>query len=523
MTEKLNEGGKEFDFIVIGGGASGAGIILEAASRGYSAVLLEKYDFAKSTSGKSTKLVHGGVRYLAQGNIGLVREACIERGFLFNNAPHLVKNQSFVIPVYTRFEEILYTIGLKMYDLLAGKFSIGRSERISSIETLSRLKTIKGRKLKAGVLYHDGQFDDSRLAINVLQTAVELGAVVLNYMPVTGLLKNNSGRISGIRIKDFFTGNEAEVMGKVVINATGVFADDILQMDTPGIKQVITPSQGVHVVLDKSFLPGEDALMIPQTDDGRVLFIIPWHGKVIAGTTDTPVKIASAEPVPLEEEIRFILETAGRFLTKPPLLKDIRSVWAGLRPLASYGDTHKKTKEISRSHKIMVSPSGMLTMIGGKWTTYRRMAEDIINKAEAIKKLRKTRSVTRDLKIHGHKETVDYRDPLYFYGADRTALIELIKYRPELEEYLSEDLGIIKAQVVWAVKNEMAVTVEDFLSRRTRCLLLDTRESLRIAKDTAAIMANEMDKDNKWIESQVKEFELLARNYLPGDRSGFNI
>lgn len=515
MLKKLGTGNEPYDFIIIGGGASGVGIALEASSRGYSVVLLEKSDFVKSTSSKSTKLVHGGVRYLAQGDIVLVREACVERGRLLRNAPHLVKNQSFIIPTFGWIDELMYTVGLTMYDLMAGRYSLGRSRRIARKKVVRYLPNVTENKLSAGVLYHDGQFDDARLAINVLQTAAEMGAVVLNYSSVDGLVKDSDGRVQGVKVTDTLSGEKLEVKGKVVINATGVFADDILKMDKPGMEPTMRPSQGIHIVIDRSFLQGDHAIMIPKTDDGRVLFAVPWHGKVVVGTTDTPIDHASLEPVALEEEIEFILATAGKYLKKAPERSDVLSIFAGLRPLAATKHANgQKTKEISRSHKILVSSSGLMTMIGGKWTTFRRMAEDIITKAEKVNRWERTKSKTRKMKIRGFVESVDMNDPLYVYGADRDAVLGLASENPELGETLSESLQIVKAQVIWAVREEMAMTVEDVLSRRTRCQLLDARESIRIAPVVAALMANEMGRDNKWIEDQVKSYKEITSNYF---------
>ncbi len=515
MLNKLEAVNQPFDFVIIGGGASGIGIVLEAVSRGYSAVLFEKSDFVKSTSSKSTKLVHGGVRYLAQGDVALVREACVERGLLLRNAPHLVRSQPFVIPAFGWFDEFLYTIGLTLYDLMAGRYSLRRSKRISKKQVLSYLPTLKENKLTAGILYYDGQFDDARLAVNVLQTATGLGAVVVNHMPVEALIKDGDGKLQGVKVKDLFSEKSFNVKGRFVINATGVFADDILRMDRPGMQPTMRPSQGIHIVLDKSFLPGDHAIMIPDTDDGRVLFAVPWHGRVVVGTTDTPIDQSSLEPVAKEEEIEFLLSTYGRYLKEAPERSDVLSIFAGLRPLAATKNNNgKKTKEISRNHKIIVSSSGLMTMIGGKWTTFRRMAEDIISRAEKVNRLKRTRSVTRKMKVRGYKESVDMNDPYYVYGTDRDAMLDLVKGNPALGEFLSESLQIIKAQVVWAVREEMAMTVEDVLSRRTRCQLLDARESIRMAPEVASIMAEEMGKDQHWIRDQVSAYEEVTRNYF---------
>ncbi len=516
MLERLDGDNKHFDFIIAGGGASGIGIALEAASRGYSVVLLEKSDFVKSTSSKSTKLVHGGVRYLAQGDVLLVREACVERGRLLHNAPHLVRNQTFVIPAFGWFDEFLYTAGLTVYDLMAGRYSMGRSRRIPKKEVLQRVSSVTRNKLTAGILYHDGQFDDARLAVNVLQTAADYGAVAVNYMPVEGLLKDKAGRITGVRARDMIAGKEYEIGGRVLINATGVFADEIMRMDKPEMEPTMRPSQGIHLVVSRSFLPGDDAVMIPKTDDGRVLFAVPWHGKVVIGTTDTPVERPSLEPVALEEEIDFILTTAGRYLEKAPQRSDVLSMFAGLRPLAAAKNSNgKKTREISRSHRIIVSSSGLMTMIGGKWTTFRKMAQDMVSRAEKVNRWPRTKSVTKHMKIRGYEEGVDFNDPWYYYGADRKALADLARENPALDEYLSRSLFLKKIQVVMAVREEMAVTVEDVLSRRTRCQLLDAAESLRIADATAEIMAAELGKDEQWVREQVNSYEEVTRNYLP--------
>ncbi|MDQ6845760.1 MAG: glycerol-3-phosphate dehydrogenase/oxidase, partial [Bacteroidota bacterium] len=392
VLKKVEEG-KIWDVLVIGGGATGLGIALEACTRGYSTLLVEQSDFAKSTSSKSTKLVHGGVRYLAQGNIKLVREASIERGLLYKNAPHLVKNLRFIIPVYTRWYRLKYTIGLKLYDWISGRLSLGSSVFISRKEVIKNLPTINSKKLRGGVLYHDGQFDDARLSINIAQTIFDNGGFAINYMQVKNLLKENE-QVCGAKIIDQKSSKEFNVKAKVVINATGIFVDDIIKMDDPKAKKNIAVSQGAHLVLDKKFLQSDDAIMIPKTSDGRVLFIVPWHDKLIAGTTDTPVENASLEPVALEKEIQFILQTAASYLTVTPERKDVQSTFAGLRPLAALKEKSNDTKEISRSHKIIVSPSKLFTIVGGKWTTYRKMGEDMIDKIEDELKWKPTASVT---------------------------------------------------------------------------------------------------------------------------------
>lgn len=502
---------KEWDLLVIGGGATGLGIALEAVSRGYSVLLVEQADFAKGTSSRSTKLVHGGVRYLAQGDIQLVREASIERGLLWRNAPHLVKNQTFIIPIYTFMDRLKYTIGLKLYDWISGRLSLGSSVFVPRSKALAKLPNIRSEGLVGGVLYHDGQFDDSRLAINLVQTIIEQGGVALNYMKVTGLVKDN-GQISGATITDVETSRSFVCKARSVINATGVFVDEVLQMDNPTGTKSITASQGVHLVLDKKFYPSNDALMIPATSDGRVLFAVPWHGKVVVGTTDTPVSEASLEPQALEKEITFILENASRYFVQQPRRSDVLSVFAGLRPLAAPQGGNQKTKEISRSHKIMVTPSKLFTILGGKWTTFRKMGEDMVDRIEKELHWPHKKTGTRNLAIHGAVANVNQNDPFYFYGSDKENVKAMMNGHSN--EWLSTSLQIHEAQVLWAVQHEMARTVEDVLSRRTRALLLDARESIRMAQPVAAIMAKALHKDERWIKEQVDSYMKLADGYL---------
>ena len=503
-----------WDLVVIGGGATGLGVALDGLSRGYKILLLEQTDFAKGTSSRATKLVHGGVRYLAQGDIALVREALYERGLLLKNAPHLVKNQSFIIPNYEWWGGPYYTFGMKIYDLMSGKLSLGAAKHISKQETIKRLGNIKQEGLHGGVVYQDGQFDDARLAINLAQTAIEQGGTLLNHFAVRGILKDAQGQVAGVKAIDQETGKAYEIKAKAVVNATGIFVDEILQMDKPGTKKLVRPSQGVHIVLDKSFLPGDDAIMIPKTDDGRVLFAVPWHERVILGTTDTPLNEYSEEPKALEQEIDFILRTAGRYLARAPKRSDALSVFAGLRPLAAPQDGSEKTKEISRSHKILVSEAGLITITGGKWTTYRRMGQDTVDKAISLGKLPKADSKTATLSIHGAMPTTDRSNHLYVYGTDQAALLELIKQQPALGEKLDDSLEFLKAEVIWAARYEMARTIEDVLARRVRVLFLDAAAALRMAPTVAELLAQELGHDYLWQQKQVADFAAVAQNYL---------
>ncbi|MBC6989830.1 glycerol-3-phosphate dehydrogenase/oxidase [Hymenobacter sp. BT491] len=507
-------GTPSWDLIVIGGGATGLGVALDGISRGYKTLLLEQVDFAKGTSSRSTKLVHGGVRYLAQGNVGLVREALYERGLLLQNAPHLVKNQDFVIPNYDWWGGPFYTIGLKMYDVLAGRLSLGASVHLSRQQTLERLSTLQPAGLRGGVLYHDGQFDDARLAVNLAQTAIEQGGTLLNYFEVKSLLKDPQGQITGVTATDQETGTAYELQARAVVNATGIFVDEIRQMDQPGTPKLVRPSQGIHLVVDKSFLPGNEALMIPKTDDGRVLFAVPWHNRVVLGTTDTLLNAYSQEPKALEEEIEFVLRTAGRYLVRAPKRSDVLSMYAGLRPLAASQNGSQKTKEISRSHKIMVSETGLITITGGKWTTYRRMGQDTIDKAIALGKLPAAVSQTAHLPIHGALPTADHSPHLAVYGSDQVPLLQLITDEPAWGEKIDAALEFLKAEVVWAARFEMARTVEDVLARRVRILFLDARAAIRAAPEVAALLAQELGHDAQWQRQQVDTFTQVARHYV---------
>ena len=502
-----------WDMVVVGGGATGLGCALDASTRGYKTLLLEQHDFAKGTSSRSTKLVHGGVRYLQQGNVSLVLEALHERGLLMQNAPHLVHNQSFIVPNYEWWDGPFYGVGLKVYDLLAGRLGLGSSKGLSKEETLARIPTLEPDRLRGGIIYHDGQFDDARLAINLAQSVVDAGGTPVNYTRVTGLTYSGE-MIDGVKLADTLDGREREVRARVVINATGVFTDDLLRMDEPDAASLITHSQGIHLVLDQRFLKGKTAIMVPQTEDGRVLFAVPWHGRVLVGTTDTPVDAACLEPRPQEEEIDYILEHAARYMVDDPTRKDILCMFAGLRPLVGAG-AGRKTASISRDHHLEVSQSGLVTITGGKWTTYRKMAEDTVNKAALVAGLPESDCRTQKLRIHGWLKHMDPSDPLGDYGSDAVHLRRIVDADPRLGERLHESLPYTRAEVVWAVRNEMAMTLEDVLSRRTRALILDADASLAIAGAVAETMAGEMGKDREWQQRQVDAFEALVRIYLP--------
>lgn len=510
---QVRKKGKVWDIAVIGGGASGLGVALDALSRGLSVVLVEKADFAKGTSSRSTKLVHGGVRYLAQGDISLVFEALKERGRLLQNAPHLTYNQPFIIPIYTLFDRLQYSIGLKIYDWMAGRLRLGKSRFISKKETIQRLPQIKQEGLSGGVVYHDGQFDDARLALSVAMTCDEMGACMLNYMRVTDLLKDKKGQINGLKVRDELSKEKHEIDAKMVVNATGVFADKILQMDQPGVPKSIQPSQGIHLVLDQSFLGGKDALMIPKTSDGRVLFAVPWLDKLVVGTTDTLREKAKLEPEALSKEVDFILETAEAYLTKAPTRQDVKSVFAGLRPLAAPKEGSTKTKEISRSHKVIVSQSKLVSITGGKWTTFRKMGEDTVEEFSKITNQSLPASTSAQIRYHGFTDNPE-KGHWKGYGADASFIQKLMRDNPELGKPLHPDYPYTQAEVIWSTRHEMAMKVEDILSRRMRILMLDARAAMDMAPKVAQLMAEEMGKDEKWMAQELEDFEKLANKYI---------
>jgi len=446
MVARLKERTTPWDVVVIGGGATGAGVAVDAATRGYDVLLVEREDFGKGTSSRSTKLVHGGVRYLEQGNISLVMEALKERGLLRQNAPHLVHDLAFVVPNYSWWEAPFYGVGMKIYDLLAGKYGFGKSRVLTLEETLEALPTIQREGLRGGVVYHDGQFDDTRLLTHLIVTAADHGATVINYASAMQLLKGEDGFIKGLTVEDRESGERYKVEARVVINATGIFTDEVRRLAEPQAETMISPSQGIHLVFEKSFLRGGAAIMVPHTSDGRVLFAIPWHEHTLVGTTDTPIDAPSYEPHALEEEIAFVLETAGQYLSRPPKREDILSIYVGIRPLvkAPRGSTGK-TSALSRDHTIHIDESGLLSIVGGKWTTYRHMAEDAVNHGMTLGNLKEMPCVTHDLRVHGYDEHPELLGELAVYGSDAIAIRALISAEPELARQLHPSLPYIAA------------------------------------------------------------------------------
>jgi glycerol-3-phosphate dehydrogenase len=477
-----------WDVIVIGGGATGLGSAVDAASRGLKVLLLEGHDFAKGTSSRATKLAHGGVRYMAQGNFSLVREALEERGRMLLNAPNLVKPLAFVIPVRNVFQKLFYWFGLKMYDMLAGKLGVGPTTMMKKNEVLRAVPTISQHKLGGGVRYFDAQFDDARLAIALMKTLHKLGGMAVNYLPVTGFIKQGD-KITGVKARDFFTGAEFCFKSKAVINATGVWVDEIRRMDSAETKPMLSPSQGVHVVVDQHFYPSKEALLVPKTSDGRVLFVVPWLGKTLIGTTDTPRKDSPWEPDALPEEIDFILQTAGQYLANAPTRADVRSVFVGLRPLVSAGDEKQNTKSISREHTVITSASGLVTITGGKWTTYRSMAEEVVD-------------LVCDQQGWMNKPT-------------RTRYLRLEDDLPMKKpgSALHENLDINEAEIAQAVLEEMAVTIEDVLARRSRALFLDSAAALDCMNEVRFVLQNELRYTDEELDRQEADFRRLVAQY----------
>jgi glycerol-3-phosphate dehydrogenase len=514
-----------WDIAIVGGGATGLGVALDAAARGFSVVLLESDDFAKGTSSRATKLVHGGVRYLAQGELGLVHEALHERAAMLANAPHVAQRLAFIVPGYRIWEPAYYGVGLKAYDALAGRRGLGDTEWLSATRTAHLLPGVHKQGLTGGVKYWDGQFDDARMAVLLARSAAVRGALVLNHVSVTAL-EREGGKLQGLRAQDAFSGESFSVRAKCFVNATGVWVDALRDMDrdagAPPRAPMVAPSQGVHLVVDRSFLPGLHALMVPKTRDGRVLFAVPWLGKTILGTTDTPRDDIVREPSPLPAEVDFILDEAARYLARAPTRADVRSAWVGLRPLvkpqheeSGAGDAGD-TKALSREHTVVVSSSGLVTVTGGKWTTYRAMAEDVLDRAMARGLLpRREGGVTERMPLVGAAPGRPLAEPPgeHLYGSEADALHAL----PGAGNWLWRDAesgrgGLSEAMVRFAARFEMAGSVEDVLARRCRLLFLDAREAAACADAVADLLADELG-TNFDAATSAALFKTLAAQY----------
>ncbi|MCA9191584.1 MAG: glycerol-3-phosphate dehydrogenase/oxidase [Planctomycetales bacterium] len=519
-----------WDVVIIGGGATGLGAAVDSAARGYRTLLLEAHDFAKGTSSRSTKLIHGGVRYLASGQLSMVRHALAERERLLKNAPHVVHTLEFVIPSPGTVDKLYYWTGLKLYDWLAGKSQVPPARSLSRAEVNQRQPTLRPDRYGGGILYCDAQFDDARLAISLARTAIELGACVLNYVSVDKLLFDD-GKVVGLEATDQFTMQSFSIRSKATINATGVFAERILTQD-PSFeigKVAVRPSQGIHLVLPQEFLPTQSALLIPKTDDGRVLFAIPWLGKTLIGTTDVPVQSIQLEPRAQNSEIDYLLEHVGRYLMHTPKREDVLSVFAGLRPLVDHRQSSSTTASMSREHHILCNPSGLISIIGGKWTTYRHMAEEVVDLAQQNASLMQVASTTANLQLVGASRTpvqpnsapslTSIPQRLACFGTEAASILELEAEDRQLAAVIHPESEHTYGELHWMLEHEMAVTIEDVLARRWRLLLLDARLAIKCAPPVARFMAACGQHDENWVAQQVKEFESLARGYLPENQN----
>ena len=513
FLDRIRYEDRPWDVIVIGGGATGLGVAVDAASRGYRTVLLEQADFAEGTSSRSTKLIHGGVRYLRQGNIALVREALRERSRLRDNAPHLVRNLKFMLPAYSRWERPFYGLGLKTYDLLAGRRSFGKSHLLSREQTLEEVPGVEAGGLRGSVVYHDGQFDDARLALTLARTAARHDAAVVNYARVVGLLKAQD-KVNGVVARDLESGQELHLYGHAVVNACGVFVDAVRKQDHPGNSDLVRPSQGIHLVLDRSFFPSRHALLIPRTKDGRVLFALPWHGRVLLGTTDTPVSAPALEPLPHTDEIEYLIDHAAHYFERRIAPSDILSAFAGLRPLVNAGNA-SDTASISRDHVVRISGSGLITVTGGKWTTYRKMAEDVVNAAVRVGGLDARPCVTANLRLHGWQEPREDGETLHAYGSDQADVEAVMREVEHGQERLHPDLPYRRGEVHWAARHEMARTASDVLVRRIPALLLNRHAALASAPAVARILARELGRDEAWTAAQVHAMQQQVAACLP--------
>lgn len=502
-----------WDLIVLGGGATGLGVAVEAASRGLKTLLVERHDFAKGTSSRSTKLVHGGVRYLAQMNVTLVMDALRERGRMLANAPHLCHDLKFIVPAYDWHSLPYYGFGLKLYDWLSGRLSLGPSEVLGAQTAGQRLPGVVTHGLRGGILYHDGQFDDSRYAVALLRTFDDLGGVALNYVEACGFLEEN-GRVVGIHAADVETGRMVDVRARAVINATGVFAEQTLRLLGNDRSELLSVSQGTHMVLPASFLPGGHALMVPKTADGRVLFAIPWHGATLVGTTDVGTDRAVLEPRPMAEEKAFLLDHIERYLGRRPRAEEVLSIWSGLRPLVRHGGT--ATSKLSRDHTILVDATGLVTVTGGKWTTYRKMGEDTVDRAAKTAGLAPSSSRTAAMKLHGAGplSATPATEWERVYGSDLAAVQALSASAPELDKPIHPRLPFRMREVVWAVREEMARTTEDVLARRTRALFLDARAAIDAAPAVAELVARELGRDASSAQADLAAFLAVAEGYV---------
>lgn len=520
-----------WDLIVVGGGATGVGVALDAVARGHDVLLLERGDFAGETSSASTKLIHGGVRYLRQGNLRLVRESVVERARLLRNAPGYVRTMAFLVPAYRWWEKTYYGAGLTVYDRLAGRRGIGRTRVLGRDDALDRIPTLQVEGLRGGVLYHDAQFEDARLAFAVAREAAARGAVVLNHCELRALrLDETTGRVEGAVAVDRETGKAFELRARVIVSATGAGTDAIRRMADPDARPMIRRSRGSHIVLDGSFLPGRTALMVPETPDGRLIFAIPWEGVTVVGTTDIPVDEGDAHPSrATTEEVDYLLALVSRYLARPPLRGDVRAVFGGIRPLVAEPGADE-TSKIARDHVVRVEDSGLVVVAGGKWTTYRVMAEDTVDAAERVGGLERRAPATAELPIRAGEDGVGERgtgegDAGEVGGSSANGGarsggarmgLRLADVGDGNDRALHERLPYTETDVIRAVRHEMARTLDDVLARRTRALYLDARAAEACAPDVVRILARELGRDEAWAERELNRFrDEVLPDFLP--------
>ena len=503
---------QNYDVIIIGGGATGLGVAIESVSRGYKTILFEQEDFGKSTSSKSTKLVHGGIRYLANLDFKLVKEGLEERYFFINNSRHLSKVQPYLIPFYSYKNKIKFTIGTFLYDLLASRYNIGKSKSINANDVIKLAPFLKTKNLIGGLIYYDGQFDDSRMLISMLRTFENLDGVAHNYHQVIAINKNNNNVVTGVTILDKINNKIYEVKSKVVINATGVFTDDLINMSEDKLENNnLVVSQGSHILCKNDNLKSEYAVVIPETKDDRILFILPWHDCALIGTTDVKVSKPVLDPIASKLEVKFIMDSVKKFSKHEIKQEDIKSSFAGLRPLVKK-NSNTNSSTLSRAHKIIFSSNKLISVVGGKWTIYRRMGEDTINFAIQQGMLPKSNSITKYLKLFGWtEESIEY--PLSVYGKDYYKILDIQK---ELNNYelLHKDLPYYYAEVIYQIKYEMVKTVEDVLSRRTRAVILNPIAAVEVAPIVANLIAKYYNYDDNWISDQLNKFNSFAKNYI---------
>ncbi len=542
-TQVLGRLGQEqFDILVVGGGITGAGVALDAAARGLRTAIVDKGDFASGTSSESSKLVHGGLRYLQQYEVGLVFQSLSERQTLLRNAPHLVQPLVFVIPLFGKGGVVdktiarTYSLGLWMYDLFGG-FRIGHlHQRVGADEVHAHLPTLRLDRLVAGFKYYDARADDARLTLAIVRTAaLGYGAAAANHAPVVELLKDEAGMVNGARIapEDSSLGR-IDVRARVVVNAAGVWADRVRDLEAPH-RHVMRPAKGIHIAVPKAKLPCDAAVVLPSPSDGRNVFVVPWEGDTYVGTTDTGYEGSLEYPAVEEDDVAYLLEAVNAAVTDPIGPEDVIGTWSGLRPLLAAAPGRRRqpserTADLSRRHTVISSPTGLVTVTGGKLTTYRKMAQDTVD-AVAHRLGRATgRCSTKHLTIRGSGGVDALRQAgaagrygtseeifdclISRYGDEAPTVLDVIAERPEFGERISAEPLYLVGEIVYAVRHEMAVTVEDVLSRRVRLLLLDAQAASSAARPVSEVMGRELGWTPERIEQEVASFTALAASTL---------